>query len=484
MATIYGANTLSSAYDVANSCRFNSADSASLKDGDGSAPAGNRQKFTFSVWFKRAKLGVTQMFAASSHSSSDEGYLYISGGDVLVWHHSSSGMGQLVTTQKFRDVSAWYHLVWSVDTTQGTASNRMKFYINGTQITAFGTETYPDQNKELYWNVGGSYYPWIGRRHGGDYWDGYLAEIVHIDNAQLDPTSFGEFDSNSPNVWKPIDVSGLTFGTAGYYLDFEDSSEFGKDVSGQGNHFGTVANIAATDQSTDTCTNNFAVCNSSDSFSTGGTFSDGSLTTQSTTSNRGIFTATMGVSTGKWYWEIKTSASGGTHASDEWNYIGIANNIGASNTDNILATSGTDSNAVYEYAIHGHDGDFYNNGDQGTYAASFTTNDILGIFLDLDNNKIYWSKNGQWADGSGNSDEADPNGYKSVTDPASTPGGFYFPAWGDGGSNMNKTWQLNFGGTPGFSVSSGNADPNGYGNFEYPTEGGYALCTKNLAEFG
>ena len=237
MATIYGANTLSSAYDVANSCRFNSADSASLKDGDGSAPAGNRQKFTFSVWFKRAKLGVTQMFAASSHSSSDEGYLYISGGDVLVWHHSSSGMGQLVTTQKFRDVSAWYHLVWSVDTTQGTASNRMKFYINGTQITAFGTETYPDQNKELYWNVGGSYYPWIGRRHGGDYWDGYLAEIVHIDNAQLDPTSFGEFDSNSPNVWKPIDVSGLTFGTAGYYLDFEDSSEFGKDVSGQGNHF-------------------------------------------------------------------------------------------------------------------------------------------------------------------------------------------------------------------------------------------------------
>ena len=162
------ASALPSGYEIANSCRFNSGDSPSLKDGDGSAPAGNRQKFTFSVWFKRAKLGVTQMFAASAHSSSDEGYLYISGGDVLVWHHSSSGMGQMITNQKFRDVGAWYHLVWAVDTTQASAGNRMKFYINGTQITSWATETQPDEDKELYWNVGGTYYPWIGRRHGGD----------------------------------------------------------------------------------------------------------------------------------------------------------------------------------------------------------------------------------------------------------------------------------------------------------------------------
>ena len=206
-------------------------------------------------------------------------------------------------------------------------------------------------------------------------------------------------------------------------------------------------------------------------------------TTQGTESNRGIFTGTFGLSSGKWYWEIKTSASAGTHASDEWNFIGVSN-LPASNTDNILASSGTNSNKLYEYAIHGYDGDFYNNASDETYGASFTTGDIIGVFLDLDNNRIYWSKNGLWADGSGNSDEADPNGFKSVTDPASTIGGFYFPACGDGGSNVNKTWQWNFGGTPGFAISSGNNDPNGYGNFEYPTEGAYAICSKNLAEYG
>ena len=192
---------------------------------------------------------------------------------------------------------------------------------------------------------------------------------------------------------------------------------------------------------------------------------------------------TFGLSKGKWYWEVKTSASAGTHSSDEWNFIGVSNSP-ASNTDNILGLSGTNSNKLYEYAIQGYDGNKHNNGDQGGYAASFTTNDIIGVYLDLDNNRIYWSKNGSWADGSGNSDENDPNGYVSMTDPASTPGGFYFPACGDGGSNVNKTWQWNFGGTPGFAISSGNADPNGYGNFEYPTEGAYAICSKNLAEYG
>jgi len=484
MPSILGANEIkATGYNVANSVRFNSADSPTLKDSDGNnAPAGNRQKFTFSIWFKRSKLGVTQMLGSAAYSSGDEGYIYISGGDVLVWHHSSSGMGQMITSQKFRDVSAWYHLVWAVDTTQGTASNRMKFYINGTQITSFGTETYPDQNKEIYWNVGGTYYPYIGRRHGGDYWDGYLAEVVHIDDAQLAPDQFGEFDSDSPTIWKPIDVSDLTFGTSGYYLDFQDSSDLGKDVSGVGNHFAST-NLAATDQSTDTCTNNFCTVNALDSISTGGTFSEGNTTVQSTTSNRGIFTGTFGLSSGKWYWEIKTSASAGTHASDEWNFIGVSN-LSASNTDNILASGGTNSNKLYEYAIHGYDGDFYNNASDETYGASFTTGDIIGVFLDLDNNRIYWSKNGSWADGSGNSDEADPNGFKSVTDPASTIGGFYFPACGDGGTNVNKTWQWNFGGTPGFAISSGNADPNGYGNFEYPTEGAYAICSKNLAEYG
>ena len=471
---------LATGYDVANSVRFNDGDSAYMHITRGSA--GNQRTFTISMWIKRCELGSSNYFFTVGPDGDTNFVMYFDSNDQLeVWEYKSSYQFRLKPKYKFRDIAAWYHLCVAFDTTQSTSTNRVKIYVNGTQLTDFDTSSYPSEDYDTLMNDDRKY--WLGKYTSLSlYYDGYLAEVVVLDGTAASPTSFGEFDSNSPNVWKPIDVSGLTFGTNGFYLDFEDSSNLGNDANG-GTDW-TEVNLAATDQSTDTCTNNFAVCNSTDSFSTGGTFSDGNMITQSTTSNRGIFTATMGVSTGKWYWEIKTSASGGTHASDEWNYIGIANQIGASNTDNILATSGTDSNKVYEYAIHGHDGDFYNNGDQGTYAASFTTGDIIGVFLDLDNNKIYWSKNGSWADGSGNSDEADPNGYKSVTDPASTPGGFYFPAWGDGGSNMNKTWQLNFGGTPSFSISSANADPNGYGSFEYPTEGGYALCTKNLAEFG
>ena len=482
MPSILGANTLSSGFDVANSARFNDGDSAYMNLTSVNTVT-NRLKFTISLWVKRSTLGAKSMIGTVGGDNSNFGAIWFDSNDKLNCTEGSGG-GELnfITNRVFRDVSAWYHIVLAIDTTQGTESNRVKIYVNGVQETSFGTSTYPSQNSNMHLNRGGKA-QYLGRHTDSSndyYFDGYMAEVVWIDGSQEAVTSFGEFDEDS-GIWKPIDVSGLTFGNNGFYLDFEDSANLGNDVNG-GTDW-TETNFAATDQSTDTCTNNFCTVNALDSISTGGTFSEGNTTVQSTTSNRGIFTGTFGLSSGKWYWEIKTSASAGTHASDEWNFIGVSN-LPASNTDNILASSGTNSNKLYEYAIHGYDGDFYNNASDETYGASFTTGDIIGVFLDLDNNRIYWSKNGLWADGSGNSDEADPNGFKSVTDPASTIGGFYFPACGDGGTNVNKTWQWNFGGTPGFAISSGNNDPNGYGNFEYPTEGAYAICSKNLAEYG
>jgi len=480
MAIIHGANTLSSGYDIDNSCRFDDGSSTYLKDSTGNAaPAGNRQKFTYSVWFKRCKIGVTQMFAAASYSSGDEGYLYISGGDVMVWHHSSSGMGHMVTTQVFRDTAAWYHLVWAVDTTQGTAANRMKFYINGTQVTSFSTETYPDEDKEIYWNVGGTYYPYIGRRHGGDYFDGYMAEVVHIDNAQLAASSFGEFDSSSPTIWKPIDPSDLTFGTAGYWLDFEDSSDLGKDVSGVGNHF-VSTNLAAIDQTTDTPTNNFCVLNSLDN-EAAMVFAEGNLETLSTTSNKSWVMGTFALTAGKWYWEAKLTGTGGTHSGDNWNHIGISNVSPVGATDDLGGDAG-------QVTIFQHDGKKYvNAATEATYAAAWATNDIIGVALDCDNNKIYFSKGGAWATGSGAWDSTTFDsgvGDIDITAPASTTNGHYFPVWGDGGVNVNKTWQFNFG-NPVHSISSGNTDGNDYGNFEYAVPSGYySICSKNLGAYG
>jgi hypothetical protein len=475
------ASATAAAYDVANSCRFNDGDSPKLNINFGSD--GTLNKWTFSMWFKRSTLGTAQRLFCVLDTGMDD-YIKFGTDDQLEWtfdNEDGTNKGVLKTNRKFRDVGAFYHLVCRLDTTDSTAGDRMRMYINGTEETSFATDTNPTVNETG--DIGRDNNHYIGTSGSSQYFDGYIAEVCMINNQSLAPTSFGEFDSDSPTIWKPIDVSGLTAGTNGFYLDFEDSANLGNDAFG-GTDW-TETNLDATDQATDTPTNNFAVCNSLDNFSTGGTFSEANLQTQSTTSNRGIFTATHGVSSGVWYWEIKTSATGGTNSGDQWNYIGIAGQVGASNTDNILGSSGTNSKKSHEYALQAVNGSLYNNGDAAVaYGASFTEGDIVGIKLDLDNNRIYFSKNGQWADGSGNFDESDPSGYISIAAASTTESGFYFPAWGDGGVNVNKTWQLNFGGSSGFSISSANQDPNGYGNFEYDTKSGYAICTKNIGEFG
>jgi len=472
--------TASTTFSVANSCRFNSGDSPSLKDGDGSAPAGNRQKFTFSIWFKRAKLGATQMLASAAYSSGDEGYLYISSGDTLEWDSTNSGDGDMFSSMKLRDTSAWYHLVWSVDTTQSTAGNRMKFYLNGTQMTSWSTETQPNQNQNLYWNVGGTYYPYIGRRHGGDYWDGYLAEIVHIDNAQLAATSFGEFDEDSPTIWKPKDVSGLTFGTAGYHLDFEDSGELGKDVSGQGNHFGTVANLAATDQATDSCTNNFATLNPLENYHAGGTFTQGNTYYTSVSSKHDFAVSTIGMTAGKWYAEFKV------HQDTDYNAIGISDHSYQGSNQEI-------SEDNYSYAFVNYDAsNSIVRGNGSTILSSmplFGNGDIVCVAVDITNSKLYFRKNGDaWINSGDPTSGSTGTGAVSIQDLSSVSSsygqGVYFFGVGLWNTSAAGSYDANFG-NPAFAISSGNSDANGYGNFEYSVPSGYlSLCTKNLGSDG
>ena len=470
MVTVLGANSVTGGYEVDNSVRLFSNTSMTMTPSG--APT-NADINTISFWCKLSALGTNR----NPISAGASGAFNFRADDKLQFYNAG---GTLRTDRLFRDVSAWYHVVVATDTTDGTANDRLKMYINGVQETSFTSRTNPNQNANTH--LGSAVEHHIGcNTNAANFFNGYLAEVCFIDGTALLPTSFGEFDDNG--IWRPKDVSSLTYGKNGFYLEFKSGGNLGDEDKGTQTADWSETNLTAVDQSTDTCTNNFATLNSIDSFSSGATFSEGNTTVVSTNGGRGIMTATVGLTSGKWYWEVKNSASGGTHSGDEWNHIGISNRA-AANADNILAESGTNSNKVYEYTYYAYDGNHYNNGDQGGYGASFTTNDIVGVFLDLDNNKIYWSKNGAWADGSGNSDENDPNGFKAVTDPASTPGGVYIPACGDGGVNVFKTWQWNFGGTPGFAVSSSNADPNGYGNFEYPTEGGYAICSKNLAEFG
>ena len=458
------------AYNVANSLRFNSGSSDYLNR---TATSGNQRTFTFSCWFKLCDT-ATQYLGSQSSGSNSYMAIYIQSSEVRVYDQNNSNQTLYFRTNRLlRDFSAWYHLMVAVDTTQSTESNRVKIYINGVQETSFASSTYPSQNTDTNINHNGTVfqigrYDYTGIGSPTHYLNSYLAETVLVDGSQLDQTSFGEFDSDSPNIWKPIDVSGLTFGTNGFYLDFEDSSSLGNDAAGSNNF--TVNNLTATDQSTDTCTNNFATMNALDNQIQGATFSEGNL--QVVTGASGYYSptlSTIGVSQGKWYCEIELDTIGGSGSA-----VGVlAKQVTGQ------AIIGDDANGV-AYLLY--DGQKRTGGTSSSFGNTLANGDVVGIALDLDNNKVYFSKNGTFqasGDPAGNS-----NGI-SVTAPASTDTGFYFIGVQDvGNGSPGTTYKLNFGSPP-YSISSGNADANGFGNFEYAVPSGYfAHCTKNLAEFG
>ena len=474
---LYPGAKVSPAYEVANSCRFNDDDSACLNRSNGSSPSSQRI-FTFSAWVKRGNLGSNnQTFMCIQDTGDgdprvrcafrDDDKLYF---DVSA--SDGSGDFDVRTTRVFRDVGAWYHFVFRIDTTQSTAADRVKMYVNGSQITSFSTATYGSQNYDLPTNLDEINIGTVDNNSRTNFFDGYLAEVVYCDGQSLAPSSFGEFDEDSPTIWKPKDVSGLTFGTNGFYLDFEDSGTLGNDANG-GTDF-TANNLAATDQSTDTPTNNFCVLNSLDNYLQSATFSEGNLKIVTAgSSNTASTLGTFGVNKGKWFWEAKfVSDSQGS----SYGVIGIEGAQVTSATDALL--EGTQS-----YGLYLNDGKIWTNNGSNNHGAHIDLNAIIGVALDLDNNRIYFSKDGQWGDGSGNWDEASPNNYLSVTAAASVALGNYFPAHGDWSSGTIG-WEVNFG-NPVYSISSGNADANGYGNFEYSVPSGYySLCSKNLAEFG
>ena len=450
-------------YQVANSLRFDDGSSDYLRWN--SSPSGNRQKFTFSVWLKRSSL-TTSMIASCSYSSSDEGYLFFDSNDKLTWQTSASGMGDLKTNKVFRDLSAWYHIVLSVDTTQSTSTNRMKLYINGEQYTWDGSTTQPNQNTQIYWNVGGTYYPYIGRRSDGNYFDGYMAEIVQINNAQLAADSFGEFDSDS-GVWKPLEsVADLTFGDTGYYLNFQDSSALGNDVSGE-NHDWTSYNLAAIDQSTDTPTNNFATLNPLNYTSASKTYSFGN--TAITASSSGTWCSTLSnfaVSNGKWYTEYKILSVGSYSA------IGVGYQPFNFNSSAYLAGAFLVGEDTGSFGWRNNGATISNN--QGGTLSSWTTNDILMIAIDMDNEKLYVGKNGTW-ENSGNP-ESGSTGTGSVKDLTAGEDYLFVICPRGGGTSVNF-------GSPSYTISSGNTDGNDRGNFEYAPPSGYlSLCTSNISE--
>lgn len=373
------------AYTINKSIRFNDDDSAYLTRTPSSD--GDRQTMTFSWWMKRSNIDISDCRIFTAKDSNDDQINFADTGDknrLDVFFDGTSG-GRLTTEQAFNDVAAWYHCVVAIDTTQSTAGDRVKIYVNGNRVTDFSTETQPSLNKNLNGFNNNDAHAIGARAWSGaaGFYDGYLAEIVFIDGQQLDASSFGETNSDT-GQWVPIDVSGLTFGSNGYYLKGQDSSALGDDTSGNGNDF-TSSGLAAADQMSDSPTDNFCTLSPIDKYSPDVVLSDGNLIATSGSGwhhGRGTFFAPSG----KWYYEWKSTS--GSYAEAGWM-------TDVAGSDHVEEESDPDTTYYRGIGTAGR-GVVIGDGSPDTGPANFSTNDIVMMAIDIDTMKFWVGVNGTW----------------------------------------------------------------------------------------
>ena len=464
-------------YEISNSLRFNDGDSPQLNLAN-EGTVTNNKIFTYSVWIKKSSIESANQSIISAESGNNRAQLLFrsSSNDAIRIVETSdaySSFNTLLTTASlFRDPSAWYHIVLSYDSTDGTAGDRVKIYVNSVLQTLSGTTA--DSNFTTPFNEE-SYNLDIGHLNNSEFLDGYMSDAHFIDGQALTPTSFGETNDNG--VWIPKRYTG-TFGLNGFKLEFKqtgtstNSSGIGADTSGNDRHF-AVSNLAATDVTEDTPTNNFMTLNS---VLADGQFNTSELSEGNTFYNEGQGnngdgqpTGTFAFNSGKWYWEVQVPSEQNNRA------IGFCrmDRVGIDQPPQLHGTGFTATNSVVGINLQDDTIDQVDNAGTHTQHASGLTgmsnNDIFGVAVNLDDGNFQFYRNG------------------------STYGSSYslsnLSEWQEHGAvpcASGKTYQayrFNFG-NPAFSISSGNSDGK-YGNFEYaPPSGYYALCTKRLAEFG
>ena len=449
-----------------------------------SPTAGNRRTYTFSFWVKRTEIGLVN---ASGNQfvigQGQHGRMYF-GGDYFQYRFDDGHDCRNVSRQ-FRDTSAWYHFVVAVDTNQSSSSNRVKLYVNGESLAVDDHDggSFPDLQDQgaffstSYLTIGTA--PFGGSYNVGDGaydMSGYLADFAAVDGTQYAPTDFGEFDDDT-GIWKPKDLSDITWGSEGYYLKFDDASALGADSSGNSNNF-TLNNIAAADQATDTPTNNFCTLNPlfSGFQSTVQLPSNGATQYGVSGGNQDLsYAGTMGVTKGKWYFENYINEVVSTYGARI--YVGF--HTFQEDYDGVQYGASTKGNAIAVWQLN--DGNYvaWNGGSRSITGSLGTVNSsgagkFVGIALNLDDNQITF-----YYDGSAITNGSNLALYNMGTQ--TDAGTFAIPVVQTKGSIQT----VNFGGYTGATISSAQSDENGYGTFEHaPPSGYYALCTKNLEEFG
>ena len=423
--------------------------------------------WTFSTWIKRSGISSGQHIFSIDNGTDRDAFSFDSDDGLRLYFNSSaSPYADLSTNRLLRDTSSFYHLVLTVDTTQATADDRVKLYINGTQYTWDETTIDPSQNYDTF-NASGNTFR-IGRdRTTTAYLDAILAHTHFIDGTAYDASTFGETDSTS-GIWEAKTSPSVTYGNNGFFLKMENSGAMGTDSSGNGNNFTIVGNLT---QNVDTPDNNFATINPSYYSSAQSTLSNGNLTATSSGANWNNFHSTIAPSTGKWYWEVKVvNVGSNTHP------IGIVGTE-ASDINSTSPGDSFDSDATGISYVQTGDKDVA--GSRTSYGNSYTTGDIIGVAMDLDNHKLYFSKNGTYQNSGVPTSGATGTGAISIVS-----GHSYLASFAHYNTMVDS---VNFGqgyfGTT--AVASANADGNGHGKMEYAVPTGYyTLNTKNIKEFG
>jgi hypothetical protein len=529
--------SISTGFDIQYSNKFESDNSEGIqRNYDASTGANciannsttNPKKFTVSCWVKLSELLA---------SGQNIPWIAIAGGYATVVKfqdeqfavYDDNAGWNLKTTAKFRDIAAWYHLVCAVDTTQSTAANRVNLYVNGVLQTSFATESYGTQNADnQLWRTNTSHTIGASSYFKG----GYITEVHCIDGTQYAASDFGEYDEDS-GIWKPKEVD-VTYGAQGYYMNWSDfasannnanNTGVGKDHSGNTNPFVNLNNWSSADIATDTPTNNFCTLNPI-AYNTTYTATEGNTKWSKSDTTYGLASGTQYVGGGKWYWEIKATDFG-TYSSCAFGILDAAKptlgpsengyedpSLDASNPE-ILAMTGSPNGWVMNSSST-----ISNNGSTNSVDYTFNEGDILAFALDMDNGG-YWMGNSRYSGVANGSFWIAPGGTSTSGSVATTdPSNGNYALVGNGGgtnngtpnfnggsitggslltagftlvtpllgvyhSNTTVTLEVNFGGFTSYAENGGYADANGHGNFAYAVPSGfYALCSKNLAEFG
>lgn len=464
-------------FPIDQSIRFNSPDEHFMYSPTPSSSKNFTTTATISMWIKLGEISQHYLMGAFYGNNNRYNYVQINSSGQLQESHrqggasTSNGTGEIlyVTSQLFRDPSAWYHLVFVYDTTNAVQSERFRLYVNGERVTNWSTSpnTKLDSSELFYW-FGKSSPTTLGAYStttGYDdyfYFDGYMAEMHGVDGTALNADSFGQF--NTSGIWTPKEYTG-SHGTDGFYIKGANASNLGINSADNGNNF-TLNEINSHDQILDTPTNNYCVISPLDSYLGSTTWSQGNLKIGGASN---ITSSTISVTSGKWYVEVRKNANAD-------NQIGVM----SGNTNQPSAQLGT-SQFRRAWRDNNNSPQFLTDDStsgSGT-AESVTAGDILGIALDLDNDAIYFADQNVWMN------SGDPTSGASKTGAIFTDLNLHNEwRWFTGSNSLavNNTWNFGQDGTfGGTETAQGNKDGNGHGNFYYAPPSGYlAVNTKNL----